>query len=120
MSKLKVYSYAKCGTCKKALKELDRLGVSYELYDIAENPPPKSVLKSALKGMDGDVKKLFNTSGMSYREGGFKEKLPSMSLDEAMMELSADGKLVKRPLVTDGKVGVCGFKPELWSACGLI
>ena len=45
MSKLKIYSYKNCGTCKKAIKFLDENEVSYELVDITLTPPSKSELK---------------------------------------------------------------------------
>ena len=60
MSKLKIYSYKNCGTCKKAIKFLDENEISYELVDITLTPPSKSELKMVLKGMEGNIKKLFN------------------------------------------------------------
>ena len=56
------------------------------------------------------LKKFFNTSGQSYRQGGFKETLPDMSETEMLAALAADGKLIKRPLLnTDSRVLV-GFR----------
>jgi arsenate reductase len=39
---MKLYSYNKCGTCRKAKNFLDASGVSYEEVDITETPPPNS------------------------------------------------------------------------------
>ena len=67
-----------------------------------------------LESYDGEIKKLFNTSGVQYRELNMKEKLPTMNTDEAIELLSQNGKLIKRPfLLKDGK-GIVGFKEELW------
>ena len=55
---MKLYSYNKCGTCRKAKKLLDAYKTSYNEIDITENPPPKSVLKKVIK-VKG-IKKLFN------------------------------------------------------------
>ena len=88
MSKLKIYSYKNCGTCKKAIKFLDENEVSYELVDITLTPPSKSELKMVLKGMEGNIKKLFNTSGQVYRGEGYGEKLKTMSEQEAISDLS--------------------------------
>ena len=95
---IKVYQYSKCSTCRKALAFLDRAGVEYEAIDIVTRPPSKKELKEALTRTKLPLKKLFNTSGQSYREGGFGERLPELSEAEAIAALNADGKLVKRPL----------------------
>lgn len=74
---MKFFSYNKCGTCRKAKKILDAYKVSYDEIDITETPPPKSVLKKAikLKGM----KKLFNTSGEQYKKLRIKDKIGDMT-----------------------------------------
>lgn len=111
---LTVYAYDKCGSCKDALKWLNAHGVSHQVKAIRETPPGKAELKNALKLLGGDIRKLFNTSGMDYRALGMKEKLPAMSEDEAISLLSKNGNLVKRPLVIGNGVALIGFNPEVW------
>ena len=48
MGKLKVYSYDRCSTCKKALKFLDQKKVAYECLPIVDSPPSMKELKSML------------------------------------------------------------------------
>ena len=43
---------------------------------IRETPPTTGELKAALELLGGDIRKLFNTSGMDYRALGLKDKLP--------------------------------------------
>jgi arsenate reductase len=105
---LKVYQYAKCSTCRKALKWLDARGVSYEPVDIVTGPPKKSELLRALKS-GVPLKKLFNTSGQSYRDGGWGEKLGKVTQAQAIEALAADGKLIKRPFILDGEKVLVGF-----------
>lgn len=64
--------------------------------------------------LGGDVRKLFNTSGVVYREMGLGAKLGSMSESEALKLLSTHGKLVKRPFVLGAGVGLVGFRAEEW------
>ena len=111
---LKVYCYSGCGTCKKALKWLDEKGVAYKVVPIREKPPSKKELKEMLTAMDGNIRKLFNTSSGDYKEGNFKERLPGLSDAEAIDILSQQGNLVKRPFVVDGKAVTVGFKADLW------
>ena len=114
---MKFFSYKKCGTCRKAKKNLDAYKLSYDEIDITETPPPKSVLKKAikLKGM----KKLFNTSGEQYKKLRIKEKIGDMTEVQAIELLSRNGRLVKRPIVVDGNRITVGFDEieykEVWS-----
>ena len=64
--------------------------------------------------LDGDIKKLFNTSGVDYRAINLKEKLPKMSDAEALELLGRNGNLVKRPFVVSGDSGTVGFREEVW------
>ena len=101
-----VYQYPKCGTCRKALKFLEATGLEFKMKDIVESPPSKATIRKAYK--------LFNTSGQSYRNGGFKEKLKTMSDDQALSALAADGKLIKRPLVLGDGFALIGFREDEW------
>lgn len=110
---LKVYEYDKCSTCKKALKFLDGRKVAYERIPIVDRPPTMTELKKMLSFV-GDIRKLFNTSGLVYRELKLGEKLPSMSEAEALKLLAANGKLIKRPFALKADQGVVGFKEAEW------
>ena len=111
-----VYQYPGCSTCKKALRWLAENGVEVRSIDITREPPSKAKLKQAWKASGLPLKKLFNTSGVSYREGGFGKKLPTMSEDAQLAALAADGKLIKRPLLIGADVVLVGFKEADWSA----
>jgi arsenate reductase len=110
---LKVYEYDKCSTCKKALKFLDDRKVPYEKLPIVDKPPSLAELKKML-GHVGEVRKLFNTSGLVYREMKLGERLSGLSEAEALRLLASNGKLIKRPFVLGRDVGVVGFKEPEW------
>ena len=114
MKRVKLYSYKSCGTCKKAIQYLDNNAVIYELVDITANPPKKNELTQVLKGMGGNIKKLFNTSGLIYRNEEYAEKLKSMTEADALSALSQKGKLIKRPVLLASGKGICGFKQDVW------
>ena len=114
--KLKVWSYAKCGTCKKALAWLDGNGIAYEQVPIVAKPPSKTKLQKLLRASGLPLKRFFNTSGMSYRQGGFSEKLKTMTQAQASEALAADGKLIKRPLIEGSDFVLVGFKEAEYEA----
>ncbi len=107
-----VYIHPKCTTCKKALQFLQSR--SCVVKDITVTPPTRAELEQMLKLYGGNVKKLFNTSGIQYRELGLSEKLKDMSVNEALELLSGNGMLVKRPFLIDKDIGLVGFNEKDW------
>lgn len=110
----KIYEYPKCSTCQKALKFLAAKGVEFEKVDITEHPPTLPELKAMLAAYGGEIKKLFNTSGLVYKEMGLSSKLPGLSEAEALRLLASNGRLVKRPFVLGDRFGLVGFKEAEW------
>ena len=57
------------------------------------------------------MKQFFNTSGIKYCELGLKDKVGSLSNQEAAELLASDGMLLKRPiLVENGTVKQIGYR----------
>jgi len=112
---IEIFHYPKCDTCRKALKWLDERGIAHTRVDIVEHPPSVAKLDRAMKLAGVELRKLFNTSGQSYRGGDWKAKLATISKAEALAALAADGKLIKRPLVLGRDVALIGFAPEQWA-----
>ena len=111
---LKFYGYKNCGTCRRALKWLDERGAAYTNVPIRERPPTKTELRKMLGYVDGEIRKLFNTSGGDYKALNLKEKLSKMSAKEAIDLLNGNGNLVKRPFVLSKASGTTGFNEGVW------
>ena len=110
-----VYHYPKCSTCRKALKWLDARGVTYIASDLVAEPISAKKLADLHARSGLPLSRFFNTSGESYRAGGFKEKLKTLSEREAFAALAKDGKLVKRPIVDAGKNVLVGFDEDAYA-----
>ena len=111
---MKVLCYPKCGTCRKAIKWLDENGVDYEYRHIVEENPTEDELRQWHVKSGLPIKRMFNTSGMKYKELKLKDRIPEMSDDEIYELLATDGMLVKRPLLVDGEKVLVGFKEAEW------
>lgn len=109
---IKFYGYKKCATSRKGEKALQDYGVDYKFIDVTENPPAKTTLKKMIKQSGEDVKKFINTSGAEYKKQQLKEKIPQMKESEIIEMLAANGRLLKRPIVTDGSQTTVGFDSE--------
>ena len=113
---LRVFAYKNCDTCRKALKFLAERKVAHEVVPIREQPPTVAELRAMLGHVRGDLRRLFNTSGGDYKSLNMKERLPAMSVEEALTLLASNGNLVKRPFALSAKSGVVGFKAEEWES----
>jgi len=92
------------------LKELDRAGRKYVTAPIRETPPTRAELRKMLGAYQGQIRKLFNTSGLEYKSLGMKDKLSKMSEKEAIELLSTNGRLVKRPFVISAAENWVGYR----------
>lgn len=106
--------YFKCSTCKKAKKFLDDRNINYIDRDIISDNPSYEEIKIWIDKYSISVLKLFNTSGLKYRELKLKDKLKDMEIDEIIKLLASDGMLVKRPIVVSDKGILIGFKEKEW------
>jgi arsenate reductase len=123
---LKLYSYPRCSTCRKAIAWLQSRGLAptgsagaqvgssagFALIDITVQPPSPPELQLALDQLGR--KRLLNTSGQSYRALG-AAVVQSMDDASLLQALASDGKLIKRPfLVLEGGRTVTGFQQSEW------
>lgn len=112
---MKLYIYAKCSTCKDAVRFLEKTGKKFTAVEITKTPPTLDELKSMLAFQGGQIRKLFNTSGLLYKEMQLKDKLPNFTEDEALKLLTVQGMLVKRPFLLGKDFGLVGFNEQKWS-----
>jgi arsenate reductase (glutaredoxin) len=109
---LQFYHYPNCSTCRNAQKWLSGHKKALNAVDVTLNPPSKTDLKNIL-GLSGKkINDLLNKNGEQYRLLNMKEKVKTLTEDHILELLSKNGRLIKRPLVTDGKKATIGFKEE--------
>lgn len=112
---MKLYHYAGCSTCRKARAFLSEKGVTPTLIDLVETPPSAKTLAELHRRSGLSLRKFFNTSGQSYRDGAFSARLPEMDEEAQLAALAADGKLVKRPILDTGGAVLVGFSEAAWT-----
>lgn len=111
-----LYYYKKCSTCRKTLRFLEEHDIKLEMIDYTEFPINKATLKEIWEKSGLPLKRLFNTSGIIYRDMGLKDKLETMSEDEQLTLLSEHAMLVKRPILLTKNKALLGFKQAEWEA----
>ncbi|MBK7892791.1 MAG: Spx/MgsR family RNA polymerase-binding regulatory protein [Bdellovibrionales bacterium] len=124
MANITVYEYSGCSTCKKALRFLESNKMKFERIAIVDSPPSIAELKTMLeliKADGGNIKNLFNTSGVQYRELQISDKIKDgLTEADAMKLLAQNGKLIKRPFLlidqNGEKSGTVGYDEKRWSS----
>lgn len=111
---LRLYEYKGCDTCRRAKQFLEARSLAFDAIPIREQPPTKAELKRMLAIYGGDLRRLFNTSGGDYKAMKLAERLPKLTVGEALALLAANGNLVKRPFLLTDKTGLVGFKQPEW------
>jgi len=114
-SPLRLYSYPRCSTCRKAIQWLQHEGIAVTVRDITLTPPSSQELALAWQTVQ-PPQRLFNTSGLSYRSLG-AATARAMTAEQAISALAADGKLIRRPFLirADVSLVLVGFDPQQWA-----
>jgi arsenate reductase len=107
-----LYAYPGCSTCRAARRWLDDHDVAYTVVDIARDPPSAAVLAGVAARAGIPVRKLFNTSGQLYRDGGYAARLAAMDDAASLADLAAHGMLIRRPVLVRGDVAIVGFRAD--------
>lgn len=106
--------YPKCTTCQKAKKWLQANGIEFEERHIKEDNPTVDEIRAWHKQSGLPLRKLFNTSGMLYRDLQLKDRLPEMTEEEQYNLLASNGMLVKRPILVGDQFVLVGFNEPQW------
>jgi arsenate reductase len=109
-----LWHHPTCSTCKKALKWLAAHDVAVDARPIKDAPPTAAQLEAVITLSGLPAKRFFNTSGQSYRGGGWSTKVNDLSVRQASEALAADGMLIKRPLLVGADVVLVGFREDAY------
>ncbi len=109
---LTFYGYPKCSTCVKAKKTLAALKPNFEDIAVTLSPPSAKELTEMIKNSGRPLADFLNRSGIQYRLLNMREKVKKYPEDKIIKLLAMEGRLIKRPIVTDGKKVTVGYKEE--------
>ena len=77
-------------------------------------PPTSSMFNEWVFEQGIPVMNFYNTRSAKFLELNMKERSKTMTDDELVAMLASHGNMVKRPILTDGKNVLLGFKEEEW------
>ena len=104
-----VYGIPNCDTVKKARKWLSDNGKDYSFHDYKKQGVPEKELRSWVKQLGWET--LLNKRGTTWRK---LDEATKASVDEASaIQIMLDNpSIIKRPVVSSGKILLVGFSAE--------
>ncbi|MCQ2011324.1 MAG: Spx/MgsR family RNA polymerase-binding regulatory protein [Sporolactobacillus sp.] len=110
MSKLIFYTYPSCTSCRKTKGWFKDHHVSYEERHLFRNRPDANELMELIKLSKSGIDDLLATRSETYKR--LNVNLNDLPLSKALQLLSDEPKLLKRPIITDGKHLIVGYHQE--------
>jgi Spx/MgsR family transcriptional regulator len=110
MRELIFYSYPSCTSCRKTKKWLISNRVNFNERHMFKDTPSKKELLQILALTTEGLDELLAKRGETYKKLGVDvEDLP---LSEVIQLVIEEPKLLRRPILTDGKKLIVGFNPD--------
>ena len=103
---MQVWVLSTCDTCRKALKWLDQLGVSYTACDIRKDGISTDVIAAAIAALGWE--RVLNRRSTTWRNLDNSKRL-DMDAQKAASLIAANPTLMKRPLFISGNTYIAGF-----------
>ncbi|TYS14308.1 Spx/MgsR family RNA polymerase-binding regulatory protein [Rossellomorea vietnamensis] len=110
MNKLTFFTYPSCTSCRKAKKWLTSNAIDFEERHIFRETPTTQEIIDLLSMTTNGVDEILATRSQKYKALGVE--IEDLSLSEVVKLISEEPKLLRRPLLTDGKKLVVGYDPE--------
>ena len=110
MAYLKFYTYPSCTSCRKAKKWLVSNQVEFDEIHLFRQTPSVEELTFLLSLTTEGLDEILATRSQSFKDLNLDiDELPLSKVVELIVE---NPKLLKRPILTDGKQLVVGYQPE--------
>lgn len=107
---IQIYGASKCFDTKKAERYFKERGIKYQSIDVVKFGMSKGEfnnVRQAVGGMD----KLIDTES---KEKDLLALMKYLSPEDQEIKLLENPKLLKTPIVRNGKKATIGYQPEVW------
>ena len=109
---IQIFGKAKCFDTKKAQRYFKERGIKFQFIDMTSKGMSRGELESVMRAVGG-FDKVFDENS--------KEKdallVKYLAEEEAKIEkLLLNPKLIKTPVVRNGRQATVGYKPEVWKS----
>lgn len=110
MGELTFYSYPSCTSCRKTKKWLASHGVDFEERHLfRETPTYEEMLKILSLTTDG-IDEVLATRSQTFKD--LNIDVNEMTFSEIVNLMIKEPRLLRRPIITDGKKLIVGYNPS--------
>ena len=107
---IQIFGVKKCFDTKKAERFFKERKIKYQFIDINEKPMSKGEFASVVKSVG--INELINTKSKDYTKLNFNNIRSAEVKSELLLK---NQKVMKTPVVRNGKEATVGEKPEVWN-----
>jgi Spx/MgsR family transcriptional regulator len=107
MSRLVFYTYPSCTSCRKTKAWLKQNHVDYEERHLFKETPDIDELLNIIKLTREGVKEILATRSETFKK--LNVDIDDLKVSEMLQLLHDEPRLLRRPILTDGKKLVVGF-----------
>lgn len=107
MTKLKIYLYANCSSCRKADTALAESGLDYDRRDIFKERLSAPEIRDLLGTLGNAPAYVLSRRSIPYRELDLADK--SLTDDQLIDLMAEHPALLRRPIVVSGEASLVGF-----------
>ncbi|KAA3641564.1 MAG: arsenate reductase (glutaredoxin) [Proteobacteria bacterium] len=110
MSQAIIYHTPRCSKSRATLALLQSQQLDTQIIKYLETPPSPQTLKKLLKMLDLSPRDILRTGEQEYTDFGMDN--PDLSDDQLLQLMSANPKVIERPIVVYQDKAVLGRPPE--------
>lgn len=107
---IEIYHNPRCSKSRQTLELLRDRGIEPKIIAYLDTPPDADELKAVLKKLGAGPADIMRTGEQPYKDA--RAEVDAMSDDEKLRWLSANPKVIQRPIVVSGDRARIGRPPE--------
>jgi Spx/MgsR family transcriptional regulator len=110
MNELIFYSYPSCTSCRKTKHWLKAHNIKFSEKHLFRETPSYTELQKILELTTDGMDEILATRSQTYKD--LNLKIDDLPLSDVMKLIIEEPKLLRRPIITDGKKLVVGYNPQ--------
>lgn len=107
---IQIFGTNKCFDTKKAMRYFKERGIRFQFIDMKEKGMSKGEYVSVKQAVDG-IENLLDKNSRDKDTLALIEYISDEDKDEKILE---NQKIIKTPIVRNGKQATVGYHPEIW------
>ncbi|MDQ0858400.1 Spx/MgsR family RNA polymerase-binding regulatory protein [Bacillus sp. V2I10] len=110
MNELIFYSYPSCTSCRKTKHWLKAHNINFSEKHLFRETPSYTEFQKILELTTDGMDEILATRSQTYKD--LNLKIDDLPLSDVIKLIIEEPKLLRRPIITDGKKLVVGYNPQ--------